>query len=224
MSLRCVVPALVAGVLLCVLAPVAGAHPPTKDGVVIAPIHRIGDLTGPEVLAESWTRALLVSGEDPYAGGCAPIGRALELIPGEDFTGECTVPKGTKLLALPGANCSDVEEPPFYAVGEAAQAECARAFSEEAFPSIEISVDGAPPVQIRAPEYELVSPQRTVELPPDNTLGVEPGPASFVAFGWGAMIKGLDVGTHTIVTTTEGADFPPVTFTVEVTPRCGVGG
>jgi hypothetical protein len=224
MSLRCVVPALVAGVVLCVCAPVAGAHPPKQDGAVVAPIHRVGDLTGPEAFAESWTRGLLVSGEDPYAGGCAPVGRAVELLPGEDFTGECTVPEGTKVLIMIGANCSDVEEPPFYGEDEAAQAECARAFTAEAFPSITVSVDGAPPVQIRTPEHELLTPQRSIVLPPDNTLGVEPGPATFVAHGWGAKIRGLDVGTHTIVVTTEGADFPPATFTVDVTPRCGVGG
>ena len=198
MPLRCVVPALVAGVVLCVCAPVAGAHPPKQDGAVVAPIHRIGGLTGPELLAESWTRSLLVSGEDPYAGGCAPVGKALELIPNEQLTAECTAPKGTKVLMMPGANCSDVEEPPFYGEDEAAQAACARAFSEQALTSILVSVDGGPPVQIRAPEFELVSPQRTVELPPDNTLGVEPGPASFVAFSWGAAIKGLDVGTRTV--------------------------
>ena len=53
MRRRCVVPVVVAAFALCA-APAAVAHPPAKaGGPVVAPIERIGGLTGPELLAES---------------------------------------------------------------------------------------------------------------------------------------------------------------------------
>src|SRR3712207_7787504 len=43
-----------------------------------------------------------------------------------------------------------------------------------------------------------ISPQRSVELPEDNYLGVPAGPATFVAHGWAGLVKKLRPGEHTI--------------------------
>jgi hypothetical protein len=209
-------------------APVAAAHPPQQKsgGVVIAPIDRIGGQTGEELLAESWARILTVSGEDPYLGGCAPLGQTgklVEPVPGPESTAACAVRPGTKIAIWPGSECSNVEEPPFFGLDEAQQRACAIAF-DQALQSILVSVDGAPPVDIRQPRYELVTPQRTVQLPPDNVLGVEPQPATFVAHAWATVVRHLTPGRHTITVEIIG---PPeisgtTTITVDVVP-CGHG-
>jgi len=227
------VPAVLA-VVLCA-APVAAAHPPDHKGggPLIAPIDRIGGLTGGELLAESWARALTVSGEDPYLGGCAPVAGLKKLVepvpepvegaPSPQVTADCTIREGTKLALWPSAECSNVEEPPFFGSDEAEQRACAIAFNED-IDSILVSVDGAPPVDIRKPRFELISPQRSVQLPPDNILGVEPQPATFVAHGWGAVLRHLSPGDHTITIEITGPEepIPTATFTIHVVP-CGHG-
>ena len=64
--------------------------------------------------------------------------------------------------------------------------------------AISIAVDGGEPVDIRNPRFELISPQRSVELPEDNYLGVPAGPATFVAHGWAGLVEKLRPGEHTI--------------------------
>ena len=85
------------------------------------------------------------------------------------------------MYIAPGGECSDVEELPFFAVGEAEQRECAIAFDHEFFTALTVSVDGAEPIDFRKRRFEAVSPQMTVELAPDNFLGVPAQTATFVA-------------------------------------------
>ena len=59
------------------------------------------------------------------------------------------------------------------------------------------------PVEIRKPQFELFSPQRTVLLPADNILGLDgPQLITLSAHGWGAAVRELNVGEHTIVSDT----------------------
>ena len=209
-------------------APAAAAHPPQhKDGgAVVAPIDRIGGLTGGELLAESWARSLTVSGEDPHIGGCVPVagtvGRLVEPVLSPEGTAVCKVRQGTKIAIWPGSECSNVEEPPFFGRDEAEQRACAIAV-DQAIESILVSVDGSPPVDIRDPRYELVSPQRRVQLPPGNVLGVDPQPATFVAHSWAAVVRHPAPGRHTITVEIIGSEIAgTTTITVDVVP-CGHG-
>jgi hypothetical protein len=218
MPLRCVLPALVAAVLLCV-APSAVAHPPQHpDGgdAVVAPVERIGGLTGPELLARSFA----VGYEQqlpPDFSGCFP------LVPGavdlalrpEGGDTSCTVTAGTKILFLPGASCSDAEPPPFFGRDEAEQRACVRA-NLESFPTLAVSVDGAPPVNITSEPFALATEQFAVDVVPGNPFEAEPGPATVVAEGWGAVFR-LRLGRHTLVFTATGEDAPPpATVTIDV--------
>jgi hypothetical protein len=54
------------------------------------------------------------------------------------------------------------------------------------------------PVNTRAPRFAVVSPQMTVDLPPDNILGVPPQTATFVAAGWAMTLRRLLPGEHII--------------------------
>jgi hypothetical protein len=221
---------LVSAVLAVALwtAPAAAAHPPQQKGggAHIAPIDRVGGLTGGELLAESWARSLTVSGEDPYLGGCAPVagtgGKLVEPFPSPEMTATCTVRPGTKIAIWPGSECSNVEEPPFFGRDEAEQRACAIAV-DQAIESILVSVDGSAPVDIRDPRYELISPQRTVQLPPGNVFGVDPQPATFVAHSWAAVVRHLTPGRHTIAVEIIGSEIAgTTTITIDVVP-CGEG-
>ena len=79
----------------------------------------------------------------------------------------------------------------------AQQAECA-ILADEFFTSATIQVDDGPVVDFLAPRFELLAPQRSVVLPENNFLGVDPGPATFVAHGWGAIVR-LKPGQHTVI-------------------------
>jgi hypothetical protein len=194
-------------IALCA-APVAVAHPQRDGGAVVAPAHKVAGLTGDELLGEAWVQ-LLSHPAGTFSGSCFPVGPRGKVVvpdPGPDFTSSCTVERGTKVFFFVGSDCSDVEDPPFFGADEAAQAECAVEV-DEFFVAISIAVDGGKPVDIRNRRFELLSPQRMVELPEDNFLEVPAGPATFVAHGWGALVKKLRPGEHTItveVTDVEG--------------------
>jgi hypothetical protein len=84
-----------------------------------------------------------------------------------------------------------------------------------------ISVDGGTPVDMLRPRFEVVSPQMTVDLPPDNLLGVPPQTATFVAHAWAVLVRGLPPGEHTIsvdVTTSDGVT-TTAPLTINVVPR-----
>jgi hypothetical protein len=197
----------VVAVALCA-APVAVAHHPKGGGAVVAPAHKAAGLTGDELLGEAWVQ-LLSHPADAFSGSCLPVGHKGRVVapqPGPDFESSCTVKQGTRVFFFIGSDCSNVEEDPFFGEDEAEQAACAIA-ADEFFVDISITVDDGDPVDIRNPRFELLSPQRTVELAEDNFLGVDAGPATFVAHGWGALVKKLRPGEHTItvvVTDAEG--------------------
>jgi hypothetical protein len=97
-----------------------------------------------------------------------------------------------------GAECSNVEPPPFFGVDFATQRRCARV-ADKVVQTLRVTVDDDPPVDIHRRRFELLSPQRTVDLPPGNFLEVPPQTATFTAHSWGALVGNLRPGRHTIV-------------------------
>ena len=221
MSRRCFAVLAVVAVALCAATGVS-AHPHKHGGGVVVPVHKVAGLTGGELLGEGWVQELSVPA-GTFSGGCFPIGPKGKVVggsPGDDMTLTCTIKKGTSPFIYIGSNCSNVEPPPFYGADEAAQRECAVA-ADEFFVAISIAVDGGEPVDIRKPRFELISPQRTVVLAEDNFLGVPAGPATIVAHAWGALVKKLRPGEHTVTVVVTDADGVTTTVTafIEVVRR-----
>jgi hypothetical protein len=193
-------------IALCAVPPGAAAAP--KKGAVIEPVvGKVGGMTGSELLGEGWFQELKV----PFgtlSGGCFGLGRHGKVVasePDENFEVNCTLKPGTPFFLYFGSNCSDVEEPPFFGETAEEQAECATFVDFDFFVSATVQIDDGPVVQFRTPRFELLSPQRSVVLPEDNLLGVDPGPATFVAHGWGGIVR-LKPGEHTIIVNVTDVD------------------
>ncbi len=204
----------VLAVALCA-APVAAAHDHKDGGAVVAPADKVAGLTGDELLGESWVQ-LLSHPAGTFTGGCVPVThKVVTPDPDADLNASCSIKKGTSLFIPVGSDCSDVEPPPFFGADEAAQRECAIA-ADEFFVAISIAVDGGEPVDIRNPRFELISPQRSVELPEDNLFGVPAGPATFVAHGWAGLVKKLRPGAHTITVVVADSEGGTTTGTISI--------
>jgi hypothetical protein len=196
-------------------APVATAHDHKGGGAVVAPAHKVAGLTGGELLGEAWVQ-LLSHPANTFAGSCTPVvRRVVSPEPDANANSSCTIEKGTSLFIPVGSDCSNVEPDPFFGADEAAQRECAIA-ADEFFVAISIAVDGGEPVDIRKPRFELISPQRSVELPEDNYLGVPAGPATFVAHGWAGLVKKLPLGEHTITVVVADSEGGTTTGTISI--------
>ena len=133
-----------------------------------------------------------------------------------DGNASCTVRKSTTLVLFLGSECSNVEEEPFFGADAAQQRECAIE-ADEFFVSALVSLDGRAPVEQVAPRFEEISPQRAVELPPDNILGADPGPATFVAHGWVVLVQKLDHGEHLLTGTVTSDDGFTSPFRIAIT-------
>jgi hypothetical protein len=216
--LRYVVVAIVA-VALCA-APVALAKKNENKGggAVIAPVHQVNGQSGTELLGEYWGE-LLSNPIGTFSGSCIPLGNKGKVLapePDEDFTASCTVKPGTTLLFAFGSECSNVEEDPFFGETEAEQLACAIAFDEEFFVAASITVDDGNPVDILNPRFELFSRQGSVMLPEDNILDADAGPATFTAHGWGAIVRGLRPGQHTVEVVVTDVEGFTATFTASI--------
>jgi hypothetical protein len=119
----------------------------------------------------------------------------------------CAVRVGTPVVvsALSVA-CSDVDPPPLFGADEAAQRACDLAWASSAT-DYRITVDRQPPIDVKADRFAVFSPLTTVQIPPDSLFGLPAGPATFVAYGWIAQVRGLCRGRHTISVHVSGADF-----------------
>jgi hypothetical protein len=133
--------------------------------------------------------------------------------------GPCTVTEGTAIPIGFGSAWSNLEDP--FPPDEAAQRAVALA-ADQGLSEIQITVDHDDPVNTRRRRFEIFSPQRTVQLPEDNILGV-PVPAypvTLTAHAWSALVRNLPPGHHTIVAEVvwDGDAFA-VTFVIDVVPR-----
>jgi hypothetical protein len=177
------------------------AYTAVAEASHVAPARHVAGLSGDELLGESWAQRLILPADNQFVGGCQPIGRGrkvvLSPVIGADDTATCTATPGTPVFLRFGSFCDDVEPPPFFGADEAAQRACAIA-ADEAVVALRITVDGAPTVDIHRSRFELVSPQRVVNLPADNFVGVPPQTMSFVAHAWGALVRGLSPDPHAI--------------------------
>ena len=183
--------------------------------------HRVDGFTGGQLLGQLWAVFYVApAGTDPAP--CITLGRTGQVLhPNSDAT--CTIEQGTALFVHGwGGACSDVESPPYYAVGRAAQLACLRAIPDPVV-SINVVVDNGPAVDIHAPRFEAASPLEHVQLPPDNIYGIPPRPATFTALSWVALVEHLRVGVHSLridVLFDDGSVFPR-TRSVTVVARHG---
>jgi hypothetical protein len=174
-----------------------------------------------ELLGESSAARLVLPAENRFVGRCQPLGRGgqvLQPVIGADETATCTARPGKPIFLRFGTFCDDVEPPPFFGADAAAQPACAVA-ADQSVVALRIGIDGRAPVEVRRPAFELISPQRTVQLPPDNLVGVPPQRMTFVAHAWGGLVRGLCRGRHTITFQIVTVDFDAtVTVVVNVVP------
>jgi hypothetical protein len=212
--------------------PVAQAAPP-RDGQLVPAAKRLAGLTGGQLIGEE-TRLLLElpAAENPLAGAgesCFPAGHRGKVIivwtrPASQAPAECTVKPGTSVFLFGVfASCDPVEPPPFFAVGEEAQRQCAveglLTLPQLAFDAILVTVDGGTPTDIGTDRFLAVSPQGTAHLPEGNILGVDPQETTFVTAGYVAMLRPLPPGEHTITVEVVGGPTPGITSaTVNVVP------
>jgi hypothetical protein len=164
------------------------------------PTHQVDGMTGGELQGQYW--AYVYSTANPSTT-CLHLGQTghVYFLPYEPPT--CDITEGMPIFVLGWATtCSDVEPPPYYAVGEAAQQACARkAIDIDMVRAITVKVDDGPLVDIHADRFGEYAPQQHVQLPPDNFLGLPPGSlATLSAYGWVALIEHLRPGHHTIHT------------------------
>jgi hypothetical protein len=137
--------------------------------------------------------------ENPLAGNgsrCGSVGKVLMPVYGPGFDAECTAKPGTfVLLNIWTAECSNVEPPPFFGADEAQLRACAEALVFADPPDeMSVSVDGRPVMNVRSSHG--TSSLYSVDLPEDNILGADAGPAISVAAGWAVLLRPLRPGTH----------------------------
>ena len=215
-----------------VASPVAQAAPP-RDGQLVPAAKRLAGLTGGQLIGEE-TRLLLElpASENPLFGAgesCFRAGHRGKVLivwtrPESQAPAECTVKPGTSVfLTSVFVFCDPLEAPPFFAIGEEAQRQCAveglLTLPQVKLDAILVTVDGRRPVDIGRKRFLAVSPQGTAQLPEDNILGVAPQETTFVTAGYVAMLRPLRPGEHTITVEGVGGPFAGITSaTVNVVP------
>ena len=125
----------------------------------------------------------------------------------------CTVKPGTRIfVAAWTAECSTVEDDPFFGSNEAELRACAQAVNAGiSTRDVIVVLDGG-----RVPVSEVTSGLLRLDLPADNIFGAAAGtgppgmPYLSVADGWVALLHPLTPGTHTITLKITG-EFPPGT-------------
>jgi hypothetical protein len=205
-------------VALCA-APVAGAHAAQhkSGGAVVAPA-RGGGLSGGELLGEAWVQTLMLHAADhPPNGRCLTLARNVVAgVGGEAGPATCRATRHTRVLVFTGSFCSNYEAG---SDTEAAQLACAVAF-DRGFQQVNVTVDNAERVEILRPRFERFSPQRWVQLPADNFGGFPAGPATITAHAWGAVVRKLRPGLHSVTLEIVNPDFgDPFSSTVFVDVR-----
>jgi len=168
---------------------------------VLPPTSRVQGLTYGDWLAAWWQYILSVPadqnplGDAPEACILQWVGNVGLVIANSASDTPCAVPAGKMLFVeVLGAECSTLEEPPFYGGNEAELRTCAQGFVPQ---DLQASIDG---VEVRnVSTYIVTSPLYDFAVPEDNVLGVPGGGSGqSVASGAYLMLSPLSPGTHTI--------------------------
>lgn len=130
----------------------------------------------------------------------------------------CAVPEGVAILVpMGGANCSTIEQPPFFGSNEEELSACATQ-QTDAIVSQKLSVN-----RVFLPDtmdHRVVTPIHTLDLAEDNFLGVPPGPALSVADSYTLLILPPEPGKYFIEIQTQHARYGLISdrWTVTVVP------
>jgi hypothetical protein len=170
--------------------------------LVVPPQSHVGGLANSQLLGEWWARALVIpAARNPILGNGDPCLRLFgavvaPVLPGPGSSVTCTARVGQVVYMLGfTTECSNVEEPPFFGDDPAAQRACARANDAEIH-TVDLTFGGRTLELV--PDFETISPQRTVNLPDGNVLTGNAQTATFAAHGWGATLIPLRPGSVTI--------------------------
>jgi hypothetical protein len=159
-------------------------------------VGQIDGRTGAQLFADSVTIDYVGPALDP-AGPCPRLGRHDHVVWLTSSIPTCRLRPGEPAGVFIGAACSDVEEPPFFAVGEVAQRACAREFNA-GIASITVAVDDGAPVEVTRRAFAVSPGQRRIVIPADNPAGLPAGPATVTSDGWAAAVRSFTPGTHTV--------------------------
>jgi hypothetical protein len=216
--------ALLAVVAMACAAPSAAADGPPRGASharIVPAFKLVGNAAG-DLLGDWYVQNLsLPARHSPFGGAadlCLDLGRKGKVL---SPSGGLLTPQGMTctvkvnrpvLLVMTSVDCSTAEAPPFFGRTEDEQRACAvdaltRRPDIVDLRAINVSIDGRPAVDIHAPQFFAVSPQRRVVFPEAPVFGATPGPATFVAAGWVAEIRGMDRGRHVmraVVVTADG--------------------
>ena len=221
---------------ILLVATLITAQPAHAGGAPIADAsRRAAGLTAGQLIGEEMRQLLTIAPDvNPLAGQggseqkCLSTGRRSKVLivwttpEAQVSPTECHVKPGTPLFfSTLFAECSSVEDPPFFGATAEEQRACALAFLNDPllFDEILVQIDDQPAVNIGLPKYLATSGQVSVDLPDPNILRVPDRHATFVAAAYSATLKPLPPGTHSITVTIVGGQFPGVSrATVHVEP------
>jgi len=190
-------------VVVVITATIASANGKGNPGV-LSPNHHVQGLTDGEWSALWWQHIFaLPYAENPLVGATGTnciydrLGN-VGLIMADPQASEmltCEVPVGMMLyLDIVSAECSTLEEAPFYGGDEEELRTCAEGFTIE---NLQASIDG---VDVRnLDEYIHTSPLFEFTVPEDNILDVPAGSiGESVSYGAHLMLAPLSPGVHEI--------------------------
>jgi hypothetical protein len=175
----------------------------SRGASVVKPGKRVNGYTSAEWLALAWK----ASYEPAYAQNalvgngdlCMPLSPGLSaplVAAGE--TSECTIQEGAAVMPpQPGAECSTVEEAPYYGSNPAELRACVRAsLRDNPISLVTLSIDGRQVDLLRG--YTVETSVFQLNLPADNILTGVPETGRAVAGGWAAIVAGLQRGRHVL--------------------------
>jgi len=187
--------------LLLVTVSVAGAGGNANPGI-LPPNSRVQGLTYGEWAASWWQSVLSISESENPAAGAPWTDCFLERIENvglgiaffaQSGTFACEMPPGMMLFQpIVGAECSTLEEPPYYGGSEEELRACAMSFVPS---ELQATIDGVPVQNLS--DYLVTSPIFDFAVPEDNVLGVPAGSGQSVAYGAYLMLAPLSPGQHT---------------------------
>jgi hypothetical protein len=145
-------------------------------------------MTGGELLGEVWARGDYSGAPNPLSGTCETIAPdVLEVHYDDDFSATCSATKRSRLFLFFGSLCFSFDE----GSGPSTEEQLACAVrGDEAIDELNVTIDEGRTIALVRRKFELFSPQRTAQLPD--------GPATFTAHAWGAVVRNLHPGSHTV--------------------------